>query len=140
MVESISQSRRWTFSLRALFVAVALLCGWLAHEASIANNRRAMRRQIELAGGAFSRVYNISDVMTLRHIAPITPVPPISPVRQWMGDRVEGIIAFGRPLTDADRAALSAFPEADVYFREPFETPDAGGPSGAGAPAAAGVR
>jgi hypothetical protein len=127
MTEAPSKRRRWfRFSLRALFVVVTLLGVWLGNEVSVANNRRAIRRQIEQQGGTFPLLYNGHDMYTLKSLRPATTVRRVSFVRRWLGDRPEPHIAYERPLTDADRVAVSGFPEAKVYFRGPSRLPKPG--------------
>ena len=44
----------------------------------------------------------------------MAPRPPLSLIRRMLGDRTIGNVYFFRPLTDEDREAIRALPEADV--------------------------
>ena len=107
------------FSLRTLFVALTIAgiaLGWLAWQANIVRHREQMRAQIEAAGGAI--FFDSVDWMhspDVRELRKGDYQLQVSAIRRWLGDRRIGFIGFNRQLTEADRQAIEAFPEAQVH-------------------------
>ena len=110
--------RRLRFSLRTLFVLMTVGCVWLGWESHIVSHRQEMRRQIVLAGGRvlFFDIDTISGPAPIQ-ISPRNPTHRVSRLRLWMGDRHDRVIKFDRPLTEDDRVAIKAFPEAAVHWQ-----------------------
>jgi hypothetical protein len=124
--------RRWLTHERTVLLVVALVVvfglatglGWLGWQTSIVRHRRAMRTQIEASGAlvivdvvsaaAFPKRVDWRYAPLVVTIRPAAPDPGISNVRRRLGDwRVESLF-FNRQLTDADKEAIRAFPEAEI--------------------------
>jgi uncharacterized SAM-binding protein YcdF (DUF218 family) len=113
--------RRWfQFSLATLFVLVtlcAIFFGWLAREWEIVRHRKVLLGQIEASD---ANVFTGGQA-TFKHSPVIKIVRHgdhafrISKLRQRFGDTSVTDILFRRQLTDADREAVKAFPDADIY-------------------------
>jgi hypothetical protein len=87
--------RRWSFSLRTLFVVVTLACVWLGWNASIVQRRKAFSAENE------SGDYTHPDLQRW---------DKIPRVRQWMGDNPQFEVRVHR-RRDIPRAR-ELFPEA----------------------------
>jgi hypothetical protein len=107
--------RRFTFSLRTLFVVVTLIACWLGWQVHVVQHRKAMLKQIEAGGG----IVFVGDI-EWRHSPYIVMIRPadyaykISAFRRFLGDRFVELIGFKRQLMDADRRAIEAIPEAEI--------------------------
>ena len=87
-----SPRRRFQFRLRTLMIGVTVLavaCAYVAHEAKIVRERKAMLAQIESAGGYWT--WQI----------PTDPRPTVSWVRQLLGDEPKQFL-YLPPTTSAE--------------------------------------
>jgi uncharacterized protein (DUF2342 family) len=99
--------RRFQYRLRSLLIGVALLaiaCGYVARQAEIVSERRAMLDWINMHNGSVASQHQSS---------------PIAWVRQLLGDRSIAHIAL---QPDTDRTEVQRirrlFPEADIRVVE----------------------
>jgi hypothetical protein len=99
---------RIQFSLRTLFAVVtvaAVACAWLAHEARVVQERKALREWIVRRGGICG---NWNDSYPVEQ----------SFLRRWLGDEPIGFIMLPEFTTDADEArAKLTFPGALFFPR-----------------------
>ena len=117
-----SYRRRWWHSyewtvLLAIAISAALGLGGLGWQASIVGHRRAMRNQIEASGGSVN-YFGYSGPPEAFVIAKIRAAGGnrgISPIRRLLGDQVISEVYFRRQITAADRKAMEAFPEAELW-------------------------
>jgi len=109
--------RRWFgYSLRTLFVVVAVVCVLLGWQTHVVQHRQAMLMQIVTSGGYVGGPGNGFDAYTLARRLPISP-DGVGMLRRLMGDRRVRCIDFQRDLTAQDLRAIAAFPEALVQYR-----------------------
>jgi len=96
--------RRWSYSLRTLFVAMnamAVIFGWLASELNSVRYRKLVYQEIAQSFG--------NGVLAEPH--------PVFSIRRMMGNLRFSEIALIPDSTDAELCrAQAAFPEADVYI------------------------
>jgi hypothetical protein len=117
-MEDLAPSRRpWFTHERTVLIVIALVVafglGWLGWQAQIVRHRQAVRKQINANGG-----YGMSDGFLPPAFVLVRAADRdcgISKIRRMLGDEEMPSIVFGDPLTAADREAINAFPEANVY-------------------------
>jgi len=113
--------RRWArFSLRTMFVAVAILCLWFAWNANLVRQRKAWLNRVGPARGQLIDSTldgpNMARLRILNNLSKPNAQPPIASsdisfVRQLMGDGPVDFLAV--PASQAARVR-SLFPEAHV--------------------------
>jgi hypothetical protein len=106
--------RRWSFSLRTLFVAVTIVGCWLGWELYVVRQRRATRKEIESRGGEFAgqwmnKAYIVRE-SDLSHLG----LSLGAAVRRALGDETVPTIRFHRQVQQADLDLVASFPEARV--------------------------
>jgi hypothetical protein len=114
------RKRRWfQFSLRTLLIGVTLLavaCAYLAHQARIVNDRKAMMQTLAHEGG---RVLSAAE--SAEHMAS-QPEPRLNWIRQLLGD--EYVCGLYIPPTTPEPVAAkikAAFPELGAIVSDgPF--------------------
>jgi len=108
---------RFTYSLRPIFLFVALMSMWLAFQGYLVRQRRVNRIAIEASGGEF---------LTGGLIGPYDPVQLGDPSYQlsWLrlqfGDEDAHIIFYNRTIDARDVELCKCFPEADVIRLVPL--------------------
>jgi hypothetical protein len=108
MSESPPNNRRWSFSLRTMFLAVLLLAiaiGWVTSERRFVLQRKALAKEFRDRIGPVGYIGPHSN-----------PEPTIPFWRRWMGDEPCHAIdvPYGAPEYDFRRAE-QFFPEAKIY-------------------------
>jgi hypothetical protein len=96
---------RFQFSLRTLFAVVSVAAvgsAWVAHEAGIVQERKAVLRWVEQRGGYYSNSTYLE-------------VEEPTFVRRWLGDDVVKIICVRGDLSDDDLKRIqAAFPGSAI--------------------------
>ncbi|HEV2970746.1 MAG TPA: hypothetical protein VGY55_12315 [Pirellulales bacterium] len=109
----LSPRHRFQFSLRTLLIAVtllAVLCGYVAHEAKIVATRTAWL----VARPALSDFPSFSHIIIV--LAPCDKNRSPSFLRRWFGDeRQEAIEILGRSSAAEVKQITALFPEATVF-------------------------
>ena len=119
-----SVCRRFRFSLRTLFVVVTVICVWLGWQVHIVQHRMAMLKQLKETNVVSVPEWRngmwVTDPLDWMHHSQVT-VLRVSHKSKWpswlrrlLGDCIVTHLGFDRELTDADRRAISAFPEAMI--------------------------
>jgi hypothetical protein len=113
--------RRWfAFSLRTLFVGVAVFGIWLGWEFNFVHQRNAMRDWIADHGGSvdvFVRPDVSGSLAIIQYERVLGPEeePSIPQWRRWLGDEAINHVMMPAGTTDADlERARSLFPEGNV--------------------------
>ena len=104
--------RRWSFSLRTLFVVVTVFGCWLGWQVKTVRDRSNARYEIEARGakiaagsvlGGSARVVRAGD-----------PLAKLPWIRRALGDEPAGLILFPGELSPSDLEKADYFPEACV--------------------------
>ena len=104
--------RRWSFSLRTLFVVVTVFGCWLGWQVKTVRDRSNARYEIEARGakiaagsvlGGSARVGRAGD-----------PLAKLPWIRRALGDEPVGLILFPGELSPSDLEKADYFPEACV--------------------------
>ena len=117
--------RRWfAYSLRTLFIVLTLFGVWLGWQVRIVQHRIAMLKQLretqvayvpERRHGTWINAQSnwvSHDTVTFVRLRDETRWP--SRIRRLLGDCVVTEFGFDRRLTEADKRAIEAFPEAAI--------------------------
>ena len=121
------KSRRWFHvSLRTLFVLLTLFGVWLGWQVRIVQHRLVMLEQLRESGVAYVPVRRHNgwfqgqvNWMTSGNVMVVRLQDktrwPLLRIRTWLlGDCFVPSLGFDRRLTEADRRAIEAFPEAAI--------------------------
>src|SRR5262245_11385059 len=122
-----SPRQQWfRFSLRSLFVAVTVLCCWLAWEVNIVRQRQAVLKTLRA-----DPIYTVTtaDEWARRYPTGLIDEPPtrIGLIRRWLGDEAIQDIGYRthyRELSKTELADIArAFPEAKLLKDHPPQVP-----------------
>ena len=111
--------RRWSFSLRTLFVVVTVLGCWLGWQVKIVRDRQALRRELELAASDSFEPYVAIGTRVDGSVSTTWgrkwSVNPVPWYRRVLGDEPVGDLGVPNGWTTSDVNRLrAAFPEAAI--------------------------
>jgi hypothetical protein len=114
-MEENRNTRRFQFRLRTLLIGIALvslLLGWLGWQFKVVQERRAIRSEIQNAGGMFVTLPPLPDPNEK-----FTKQADISWIRRLMGDEAVSVISLPHDTLTGDddlTRIKAAFPEASI--------------------------